>query len=52
MATTPAADSSTTPTTAALLKSQPLWQFALIGLGPLTVLAAFGLALALFQRLA
>jgi hypothetical protein len=33
-------------------KAQPLWRFALIGLGPLTALAVFALLLALCQRLA
>jgi hypothetical protein len=32
-------------------KSQPLWRFALIGLGPLTAMGVFALLLALFQRL-
>ena len=33
-------------------KVQPLWRFALVGLGPLTALAVFGLLFAFFQRLA
>ena len=33
------------------LKSQPLWRFALIGLGPLGAMGVFALLLALFQRL-
>jgi hypothetical protein len=33
-------------------KSQPLWRFALVGLGPLTALGVFALLVALFQRLA
>jgi hypothetical protein len=33
-------------------KAQPLWRFALVGLGPLTVLAVFALVYALFQRIA
>lgn len=32
-------------------KSQPLWRFALIGLGPLTAMGVFALLVALFQRL-
>ena len=31
---------------------QPLWRFALIGLGPLGALAIFGLLLAFFQHMA
>ena len=33
-------------------KSQPLWRFALVGLGPLTALGVFALLVGLFQRLA
>ncbi len=33
-------------------KTQPLWRFALIGLGPLGALTVFALLVALFQRLA
>ena len=33
-------------------KSQPLWRFALVGLGPLGALGVFALLVALFQRLA
>jgi hypothetical protein len=33
-------------------KTQPLWRFALVGLGPLTALGVFALLVALFQRLA
>ena len=33
-------------------KSQPLWRFVLIGLGPLTALGVFGLLVAVFQPLA
>ena len=32
-------------------KTQPLWRFALVGLGPLTALAVFGLLVAVFQHL-
>ena len=32
-------------------KSQPLWRFALVGLGPLTAMGVFALLVALFQRL-
>ena len=32
-------------------KSQPLWRFALVGLGPLSALGVFALLVALFQRL-
>jgi hypothetical protein len=32
-------------------KSQPLWRFALIGLGPLSAMGVFALLSALFQRL-
>ncbi len=49
MATTPV---PTISTTTAPLKSQPLWRFAMVGLGPLTALGLFGLGVALFQRLA
>ena len=35
-----------------LAESKPLWRFALVGLGPLTALALFGLLVALFQHLA
>jgi hypothetical protein len=38
---------ATTPS----LKTEPLWRFALVGLGPLTALAVFGLLVAVFQRL-
>ena len=31
-------------------KSQPLWRFALAGLGPLTALGLFALLVALFQQ--
>jgi len=34
------------------LKTQPLWRFALVGLGPLTALAVFALLVGVFQRLA
>lgn len=33
------------------LRVQPLWRFALVGLGPLAALAIFGLLLAFFQHL-
>jgi len=33
-------------------KSQPLWRFALVGLGPLSAMGVFALLVALFQRLA
>jgi hypothetical protein len=33
-------------------KSQPLWRFALVGLGPLTALGVFALLVAFFQHLA
>ena len=33
-------------------KSQPLWPFALVGVGPLSVLAVFALVHALLQRIA
>lgn len=33
-------------------KSQPLWRFALVGLGPLTALGVFALLVAVFQHLA
>jgi hypothetical protein len=49
MATTPV---SLTSTTTASLKSQPLWRFALIGVGPLAGLGVFALVVAFFQRLA
>jgi len=63
MATTPVLITTTEPTTAQLImptsvastpmpKSQSLWRFALVGLGPLTALGVFGLLVALFQRLA
>ena len=32
-------------------KSQPLWRFALVGLGPLTALGIFALLVALFQHI-
>ena len=32
-------------------KSQPLWRFALVGLGPLTAMGVFALLVALLQRL-
>jgi hypothetical protein len=32
-------------------KSQPLWRFALVGLGPLTALGVFALLVALFQHM-
>jgi hypothetical protein len=32
-------------------KTQPLWRFAMVGLGPLTVLGVFALASGVFQRL-
>ena len=35
-----------------LAESKPLWRFALVGLGPLTALALFGLLVALFQHVA
>jgi hypothetical protein len=31
-------------------KSQPLWRFALVGLGPLTALGIFALLVAFFQH--
>jgi hypothetical protein len=31
-------------------KSQPLWRFALIGLGPLSAMGVFALLVAWFQR--
>jgi hypothetical protein len=34
----------------AALPSQPLWRFALIGLGPLTAMGIFALAVAFSQR--
>ena len=34
-----------------LPKSQPLWRFALVGLGPLTALGVFALLVALFQHI-
>jgi hypothetical protein len=34
-----------------LPKTQPLWRFALVGLGPLGALALFGLLVAIFQHL-
>ena len=64
MAATPSLIASTQPTaTEPLLdadsviemtspKSQPLWRFALAGLGPLTALGVFALLVAFFQRLA
>ena len=63
MATTPVLISSIEPTTTQLLMptsvastraltSQPLWRFALAGLGPLTALGVFALLVAFFQRLA
>jgi hypothetical protein len=63
MATTPALIRAPEPTTAeppmatlvasmSAPKVQPLWRFALVGLGPLTAMGAFALLLALFQRLA
>jgi hypothetical protein len=33
-------------------KSQPLWRFALVGLGPLTALGVFALVIAVFQHVA
>jgi len=38
--------------TTTMQKSQPLWRFALVGLGPLTALGVFALLVAFFQRLA
>lgn len=32
-------------------KSQPLWRFALIGLGPLSALAVFALLVTFFQHM-
>ena len=32
-------------------KTQPLWRFALVGLGPLTAMGVFALLVALLQRL-
>ena len=63
MATTPVLIASTERTTTQLVmptsvastpmpKSQPLWRFALVGLGPLTALGVFALLVAFFQRLA
>jgi hypothetical protein len=51
MATTHVAIRSTEATTAEPLHSQPLWRFALVGLGPLTAMGVFALLVALFQRL-
>ena len=31
-------------------KSQPLWRFALVGLGPLIALGLFALGMAIFQH--
>jgi hypothetical protein len=39
------------PISAPVPKAQPLWRFALVGLGPLAALAIFGLLLAFFQHL-
>lgn len=63
MATTTVLITPIEPTTTQLLvptsvastptpKSQPLWRFALVGLGPLTALGVFALLVAFFQRLA
>jgi len=35
-----------------LAKSQPLWRFALVGLGPLSAMGVFALAHEFFQRMA
>jgi hypothetical protein len=49
---TPARISSALATaTPPTLKSQPLWRFALTGLGPLAAMGLLALVLALFQRL-
>ena len=62
MATTHALSSTQPVMTAPLLtadiganppaKTQPLWRFALVGLGPLTALGVFALVYALFQHIA
>ena len=62
MATTHAVSSTQPVTTAPFLtadigastpaKAQPLWRFALVGLGPLTALGVFALVYALFQHIA
>jgi hypothetical protein len=52
VATTLAAIRSTEARTAEPLPSQPLWRFALIGLGPLGAMGVFALLVASFQRLA
>ena len=36
---------------ASVPKSQPLWRFALVGLGPLAAMGVFALVLAFIQRL-
>jgi len=47
---------STPPATAAahlampLPRSQPLWRFALVGLGPLTAMGLFAVLVAVLQR--
>jgi len=62
MATTSAGNSTQPVTTAPFVtadigastaaKAQPLWRFALVGLGPLTALAMFALVYAVFQHIA
>jgi hypothetical protein len=42
---------STSVASVSVPKSQPLWRFALVGLGPLSAMGVFALVLALFQRL-
>jgi hypothetical protein len=52
VAATHIAIKSTEAQTAEPPPSQPLWRFALVGLGPLTAMGVFALLVALFQRLA
>ena len=41
---------STAIASAPVLKHQPLWRFALVGLGPLTAMGLLALVLAFLQR--
>jgi hypothetical protein len=55
MTTTPAAPAISDPVTThgiAIKPAQPLWRFALVGLGPLTAMLIFALLLELARRLA
>ena len=49
--TTPEPLMATSVASPSVPQSQPLWRFALVGLGPLTAMGVFALLLALFQRL-